>query len=866
MALLLKHNWIELLKLRYLTNFVSLLLLLTHFERGRSQLKIEDESVDYDGGQDGLSKLRCKVVGLGKKTYEWYHNRTKIDGIRYKLPGFLSFDSDTLTFHKINNRKYEGNYQLFVTSDFGRIFCRKMKVKFKVAGEFASGPLAADIRDVTVGKPFQINCPKHSYMRGCVYNWGKSNAFGMKHLKRYQNRVILSNGTLLFSAITQRDVDDFSKDDYQCIVDCWFGNFHSMSRSHSVYLNKRAVNVSKFGPKIVTRIPHREVLLGTDYVHVTCAAEGSPPPSYRWVKYGKADERFDVRNTRDMKLGKFNHTLTISNINKKHNGTYGCVATIEGRSVMQTWRLLVREKPSWLPDGKIMDMEVNVFSNFFWDCKARGNPVPEYIWFSNASEMVSSSGKFVIDQGKLEFTRVLLSDMGMYQCVARNKFGEIYQTVALIVRARKPEFNESFVDALFLVNSSATLKCRSNAIPRAVHTWTKSGTSIRLSRKYQMKSNGELLIINSIQELDAAVYKCTAENVFGEAELKINVSVESFNFVKRPESNFNMKKGRSFSLFCEVNTSRQIRYKWTFNSGNLKYDAGHVWLKSMNRLLIQNSKESDSGRYECVAYIEKPNVIKRSAFADIAVVGPPDPLDGFRLKGGCNNNTALLTWHNHSLYKDYEVFVKLQWQRTECMNGWHTVAKEVSARDGRVIVEGLPNWSKIQFKAYARNKHGFSPASNLPNSDSCVTSPSRPVKCPENIVFQEGSPGVLLLKWKTMNVSDYNGPGFNFIVKYKRPQDSSWSTKVLEKTADQITILSKQVKQLWNFSLQTNNSEGLGPVCLENSSFSGQSVPGRISQITVKEIATSSVLLIWPPPLSDHWNIDGYISTVSWVK
>lgn len=109
-----------------------------------------------------------------------------------------------------------------------------------VAGEFASGPLAADIRDVTVGKPFQLNCPKHSYMRGCVYNWGKSNAFGMKHLKRYQNRVILSNGTLLFSAITQRDVDDFSKDDYQCIVDCWFGNFHSMSRSHSVYLNKRA--------------------------------------------------------------------------------------------------------------------------------------------------------------------------------------------------------------------------------------------------------------------------------------------------------------------------------------------------------------------------------------------------------------------------------------------------------------------------------------------------------------------------------------------------------------------------------------------------------------------------------------------------
>ena len=44
------------------------------------------------------------------------------------------------------------------------------------------------------------------------------------------------------------------------------------------------------------------------------------------------------------------------------------------------------------------------------------------------------SERYELDNGKISFSRVLLEDIGMYQCVAENGFGLIYQTVSLHVR------------------------------------------------------------------------------------------------------------------------------------------------------------------------------------------------------------------------------------------------------------------------------------------------------------------------------------------------------------------------------------------------------------------------------------------------
>ena len=79
-----------------------------------------------------------------------------------------------------------------------------------------------------------------------------------------------------------------------------------------------------------------------------------------------------------------------------------------------------------------------------------------------------------------------------------------------------------------------------------------------------------------------------------------------------------------------------------------------------------------------------------------------------------------------------------------------------------------------------------------------------------------------------MSAIDFNGPGFNYVVRYKRPSDSTWTKTVVYRTDEQFTIPNAGTNQLWYFTLQTNNSEGLGPMCLENSSYSGQSSKFKI--------------------------------------
>ena len=43
------------------------------------------------------------------------------------------------------------------------------------------------------------------------------------------------------------------------------------------------------------------------------------------------------------------------------------------------------EKPTWL--SLVVNKVVDVFTNFTWECRARGDPIPTYTWYSNASQM-----------------------------------------------------------------------------------------------------------------------------------------------------------------------------------------------------------------------------------------------------------------------------------------------------------------------------------------------------------------------------------------------------------------------------------------------------------------------------------------------
>ena len=108
-------------------------------------------------------------------------------------------------------------------------------------GSFIGNQSLTDIRPVVVGQPYFLNCPKHSYTRGCNYNWGRHrDSQGLAHIKDDEHRVLLPNGTLFFSAITRTDIDDFGAKNggHGCIIDCYFSGFHGMATSHKINFNE----------------------------------------------------------------------------------------------------------------------------------------------------------------------------------------------------------------------------------------------------------------------------------------------------------------------------------------------------------------------------------------------------------------------------------------------------------------------------------------------------------------------------------------------------------------------------------------------------------------------------------------------------
>ena len=73
-------------------------------------------------------------------------------------------------------------------------------------GEFFSK--STETRNVVIGKQFQIECPAHGLTQHAAYKWGGTDDVGGTWFFIHRpNALVLSDGTLFFSSVTQADVD-----------------------------------------------------------------------------------------------------------------------------------------------------------------------------------------------------------------------------------------------------------------------------------------------------------------------------------------------------------------------------------------------------------------------------------------------------------------------------------------------------------------------------------------------------------------------------------------------------------------------------------------------------------------------------------
>ncbi|XP_056630465.1 tyrosine-protein kinase-like otk [Diorhabda sublineata] len=275
------------------------------------------------------------------------------------------------------------------------------------------------------------------------------------------------------------------------------------------------------------------------------------------------------------------------------------------------------DEPLWIDEVSVQLQEpesvssIKPGSDVVLRCHLDASGEVHFEWFRNTDHLTKSA-RLEIKKKKLHIKSVEASDNGVYRCVAKNEAGIRHSTTnfALIVAGNNTPLIQTVPsDIIIKRGDTAIMDCSyQNA---DVIEWYLKDQRLENNNRLSIHSNGSLEI-NDVSESDQGFYTCVGiRSESGEvpqkytAELKLSY-IESFTPTSfEPALPENSRKivgeGSTFQLTCLPPKSLPPAKKWWENqhkhtisdSGEIRVDDG--------RLIIENIKFENAGRYKCVA-------------------------------------------------------------------------------------------------------------------------------------------------------------------------------------------------------------------------------------------------------------------------
>ncbi|XP_029958847.1 carcinoembryonic antigen-related cell adhesion molecule 5-like isoform X2 [Salarias fasciatus] len=160
------------------------------------------------------------------------------------------------------------------------------------------------------------------------------------------------------------------------------------------------VNVSDASVK-----PTNPPVEGTS-LNLTCEASGSVL-SRKWMK-----DDSDLILTDNMKLHDNNRVLSFTTVSRNDNGEYVCHISNSFSSMLAAFSLTVNYGPE---NVKISgENQIKVGSTIKLSCTADSEPLAEFTWLFNETQILNSSSELIKDNANI-------SDSGTYTCRATNE-------------------------------------------------------------------------------------------------------------------------------------------------------------------------------------------------------------------------------------------------------------------------------------------------------------------------------------------------------------------------------------------------------------------------------------------------------------
>nr|XP_021501196.1 contactin-6-like [Meriones unguiculatus] len=520
-----------------------------------------------------------------------------------------------------------------------------------------------------------------------------------------------------------------------------------------------------------------------------------------------------------VKYSKSQAILEIPNFQQEDEGFYECIAgNLRGRNLAKGQLVFYGFEISVLVDKVLV--------------------IPERIQIEN--------GTFII-------TMLNVSDSGIYQCAAENKYQTIYANAELRVLASAPDFSKKPIKKISVVQvgGDISIECKPNAFPKASISWKRGAETLRQSKRVFLLEDGSLKICN-VTRSDAGSYTCVATNQFGNGKSSGSLIVKERTVITIPPSKMDVTVGESIVLPCQVShdPTMEVVFVWYFNGDviDLKKGVAHferIGGESVGDLMIRNIQLGHSGKYLCTV---QTTLERLSAVADIIVRGPPGPPEDVKVEH-ISSTTSQLSWRpgpdNNSPIQIFTIQT-----RTPFSVGWQAVATVPEILNGQTYnatVVGLSPWVEYEFRVVAGNNIGIGEPSKP--SELLRTKASVPIVAPVNINGGGGSRSELVITWESIPEELQNGEGFGYIVMFRPVGSTTWmKERVALVESSRFIYRNESIMPLSPFEVKVGvyNNEGEGSLSTVSIVYSGEDEPQLAPRGTsVQSFSASEMEVSW---------------------
>nr|XP_046176901.1 receptor-type tyrosine-protein phosphatase F isoform X5 [Oncorhynchus gorbuscha] len=421
-----------------------------------------------------------------------------------------------------------------------------------------------------------------------------------------------------------------------------------------------------------------------------------------------------------------------------------------------------------------------------------------------------------------------------------------------------PSFVKSPEDQTGISGGVASFVCQATGDPKPRITWMKKGKKVS-SQRFEVidfdDGCGSVLRIQPLRtHRDEAIYECTAANSGGEINTSAKLTVLEENQIPHGFPNIDMgpqlkvvEKTRTATMLCAASGNPDPEITWFKDFLPVDINSSNGRIKQLRSggtpirgaLQIENSEESDQGKYECVAMNNAGTRYAAPANLYVRVRRVPPrfsipPTNHEVMPGGSVNLTC--------------VAVGSPMPYVKWIMGEIELTKEDEMPIGRNVLEVTNIKESANYSCVAISSLGQIEAT------AQVSVKALP-KPPTSLIVTETTATSVTLIWDSGNPE----PVSFFMIQYRAKATDAGFQEVDGVATTRYSIGGLSPYSEYEFRVMAVNNIGRGPPSDPVETRTGEQAPSSPPlAVQVRMLSASTMLVQWEPPEEPNGQIRGY--------